>query len=111
SNFAVSYFGANVYPENISVALEQPGIRDQVTGKFVLEAKEGLEEAPYLAITVELAAGLGPETVNADVIAEAILAQLLRLNSEFANYTPAEYRRPRVSLRPTGDPDWFPPGV
>ncbi|WP_119459141.1 phenylacetate--CoA ligase family protein [Rhodospirillaceae bacterium SYSU D60014] len=111
SNFAVSYFGANVYPENVSVALEQPGIRDQVTGKFVLQAKEGLEEAPHLAIVVELAADLAPEAVDADAIAGAILDQLLRLNSEFANYTPAEYRRPRVTLRPAGDPEWFPPGV
>jgi len=44
-------------------------------------------------------------------MAEAILAQLLRLNSEFANYTPPEYRRPRVTLHAAGNPDWFPPGV
>ena len=40
-----------------------------------------------------------------------ILAQLLRLNSEFANYTPADYRRPVVELMPAGDPGWFPVGV
>jgi phenylacetate-CoA ligase len=111
SNFAVSYFGANVYPENVSVALEQPGIRDWVTGKFVLEAKEGLEDAPHLAVTVELAPGQEATPDKAEAIAEAVLAQLLRLNSEFANYTPAAYQRPRVSLRPAGDPEWFPPGI
>ncbi|MGH6929239.1 MAG: phenylacetate--CoA ligase family protein, partial [Dongiaceae bacterium] len=46
ANFAVSYFGANVYPENVSVGLEQAEVRDWVTGKFVLQAKEGLNEAP-----------------------------------------------------------------
>jgi phenylacetate-CoA ligase len=40
-----------------------------------------------------------------------VLAQLRRLNSEFAHYVPAAYQRPRVTLRPTGDPEWFPPGV
>jgi phenylacetate-CoA ligase len=35
----------------------------------------------------------------------------MRLNTEFANYTPAEFRRPRVELKPTGDPEWFPVGV
>ena len=44
-------------------------------------------------------------------IAESILAQLLRLNSEFANYVPAEYQLPRVRLAPLGDPDYFPVGV
>ena len=38
SNFTVSYFGANIYPENVSVGLEQPEIRDWVTGKFVMES-------------------------------------------------------------------------
>ena len=36
ADFTVSYFGANVYPENISVGLEQPDIRNWVSGKFVL---------------------------------------------------------------------------
>ena len=43
SHFTVSFFGANIYPENISVGLEQPQIRDWVTGKFVLQAGGGAE--------------------------------------------------------------------
>ena len=39
------------------------------------------------------------------------LAALLRLNSEFANYVPAEYRVAHVTLRPAGDPEYFPIGV
>src|SRR6266511_1786725 len=40
SDFTVSYFGANIYPENVAVGLEQPEISSIVTGKFVLEVKE-----------------------------------------------------------------------
>lgn len=40
SLFTVSYFGANVYPENVTVGLEQPGVSSWVTGKFVLETVE-----------------------------------------------------------------------
>jgi phenylacetate-coenzyme A ligase PaaK-like adenylate-forming protein len=40
SLFTVSYFGANIYPENVAVGLEQPGASDWVTGKFVLETYE-----------------------------------------------------------------------
>jgi phenylacetate-CoA ligase len=115
SGFAVSYFGANIYPENVAPALERPGIAEWVTGKFVLEAREGLDAAPHLAIAVELAPGLGAaglETApGAERVAEAILAELMRVNSEFAAYTPPEFRRPRVTLLPAGNPDYFPPGV
>jgi phenylacetate-CoA ligase len=44
-------------------------------------------------------------------IASSILSQLLRLNSEFANYVPPEYQMLQVTLAPTGDPEYFPIGV
>ena len=37
--------------------------------------------------------------------------QLQRLNSEFAHYVPADCQLPAVTLRPAGDPDYFPVGV
>lgn len=115
TNFAVSYFGANVYPENVGPALERPGIAEWTTGKFVLEAKEGLTEAPHLAIAIELKHGIS-ETASenkarAAALCEAVVAELLRVNSEFGAYTPPEFRRPRITLLPYGDPYWFPPGV
>ena len=111
ASFAVSYFGANVYPENIAIGLEQPEIALWTTGKFVVMAREGLAEAPSLYVAVELAPGVGADADKEQRMANSILAQLLRLNSEFANYTPETYRRPVVELKPTGDPDWFPIGV
>ena len=47
--FTVSYFGANVYPENVTVGLEQPPISEWVTGKFVLEAREDADRDRDLA--------------------------------------------------------------
>jgi phenylacetate-CoA ligase len=111
ADFTVSYFGANVHPENVSVGLEQPAVRAWVTGKFVLQAKEGLTEAPYLAIAVELAPKVSGDNGKRDAIARSIQTHLERLNSEFKNYAPAEYRTPRVTLHAAGDPEWFPPGV
>jgi len=111
THFAVSFFGANIYPENVSVGLEQPAVRDWVTGKFVLQAREGIDDAPHLAIAVELAASVEPDARKVDRVAESVLTHLMRLNSEFANYTPAEYRKPRVTLHAAGDPAWFPVGV
>jgi phenylacetate-CoA ligase len=111
ADFTVSYFGANIFPENVTVGLEQPAVAPSVTGKFVLQAVEGLAEQPHLAIAVELAAGVAPTAALEEAIAQSIVDALLRLNSEFAHYVPAERRRPKMTLAPAGDPACFPVGV
>ncbi|MBN4001303.1 phenylacetate--CoA ligase family protein [Nostoc sp. LPT] len=111
SNFTVSYFGANIYPENVTVGLEQPVIQEWVTGKFVLQVKEDSDKNRFLSVVVELAVGVEGSEDQRLAIASSILSQLLRLNSEFANYVPAEYQTPQVTLAPMGDFEYFPIGV
>jgi len=111
SDFTVSYFGANIYPENVAVGLEQPAIKEWVTGKFVLESIEDADRNRFLSVVVELAPGVTGGAEQEQTIAESILMQLRRLNSEFANYVPAAYQLPRVRLAPLGDPEYFPTGV
>ncbi|MCU0685051.1 MAG: phenylacetate--CoA ligase family protein [Polyangiaceae bacterium] len=113
SHFAVSYYGANVFPDTVTIGLEQPSTREFVTGKFVLEVREGSGHDPELGLAVELSPrGVGePPGPLADAVAEAVLAALWRLNSEFTNYVPAERQRPRVTLWPPGHPEYFPVGV
>jgi phenylacetate-CoA ligase len=108
SLFVVSFYGANIYPENVTVGLEQPGISDWVTGKFVLETYEDGDRDLRLRITVERSPG---RDGDANLVAESIRAQLTRLNSEFANYVPPRRQLPEVVLRPAGDPEYFPVGV
>jgi len=111
ADFTVSYYGANIYPENVTVGLEQPEIMAWATGKFVLETRETEGGDKYLHIAVELLPGIEPDAAMAPVIATSIRAQLLRLNSEFANYTPLERQLPRITLRAFADPEYFPAGV
>ena len=111
SNFTVSYFGANIYPENVSVGLEQPEIRDWVTGKFVMQVKEDADKNRFLSVVVELAPGVTDNKVKVREIASSILTQLLRLNSEFSNYVPKQYQMPQVTLATAGNPEYFPVGV
>ena len=92
----------------VTVGLEQPEVSGWVTGKFVLETYEDADRDRQLRITVELAPG---NTGDAALLATSIRDQLLRLNSEFAHYVPPAHQLPRVTLRPAGDPDHFPPGV
>jgi phenylacetate-CoA ligase len=111
SDFTVSYFGANIYPENVTVGLEQPEIKEWVTGKFVLEGYEDSEWNRVLSISVELAPGVEADEEKEVAIRRSILAALLRLNSEFANYVPPAHQEPRLLLKPHGDPEYFPLGV
>ncbi|MFB9678699.1 hypothetical protein [Streptosporangium vulgare] len=100
-----------LYSENIAIGLEQPEVNTLVTGKFVLEVTEDAERDRHLTVTVELAPGLRGSDEMAQAIGRSILAQLRRLNSEFANYVPPAKQPPVVHLRETGDPDYFPPGA
>ncbi len=111
ADFTVSYYGANIYPENVTVGLEQPEIMQWVSGKFVLETKESAGGDKTLHIAVELLPGVEETENMAQEIAESIKTQLLRLNSEFANYTPTERQLPFVTLHTFGDPEYFPVGV
>jgi phenylacetate-CoA ligase len=112
SDFTVSFFGANVFPETISLGLEQPEIRTRVTGKFVMQVKEGLvDDKPRLTIAVELAKDAAGDDAFGEAVSAAVLAQLRRLNSEFSNYAPVEFQKPLVTLYPTGNPEYFPVGV
>ncbi|MGB3560435.1 MAG: hypothetical protein WBG66_16825 [Geitlerinemataceae cyanobacterium] len=111
SNFTVSYFGANIYPENVTVGLEQPEIQEWVTGKFVMPVKENADRDRFLSVVVELSPGAEASEEKKDAITTSILAQLRRLNSEFANYVSPEYQMPQVVLTATADPDYFPIGI
>ena len=111
SHFTVSYYGANIYPENVTVGLEQPEISGWVTGKFVLEVLEDADRDRYLAVTVELAPGERATPERVGLAAGAITTQLRALNSEFAHYVPEDRQAPRVLLLPAGDPGYFPRGV
>jgi phenylacetate-CoA ligase len=111
SRFVVSYFGANIYPENVALALEQPVISDWVTGKFVMEIREDTDKNSFFTVAVELAMGVESDEEKKQAIANSIKAFLLGLNSEFANYVPINYQLPLVTLLPLGDPEYFPIGV
>jgi phenylacetate-CoA ligase len=111
SSFALSFYGANVYPENVAVGLQRPAIAPHVTGKFVMQIVHDAAENPRLRVAVELAAGAAPGSEFADAVAGSMRAELERLNSEFLHYVPGERRTPEVALLPFAHPDYFPAGV
>lgn len=111
SSFAVSFYGANVYPENVAIGVQQPEFAAHLTGKFVMEVRENESRDAELEITVELAAGAAPSPALSAELAQAIRANVEHQNGEFRTYTPSERRTPTVRLLPLGHPDYFPLGV
>jgi phenylacetate-CoA ligase len=111
SHHAVSYYGANVFPEMVSVGLEQAGIAEQVTGKFVMSVREDADRDTHFGVVIELARGATPNATLRDRLAESIGEHVARLSSEYAAYVPPERRTPRVELRLLGDAEYFPIGV
>lgn len=111
SNFALSFYGANVYPENVAVGIEQPALLGALSGKFVMQIMHDADQNPTLDIAVELLPGIAPSAQLEADTAASIQRELERLNSEFKNYTPAERRKPGVRLLPHAEPSYFPQGV
>lgn len=111
SDFTVSFYGANVFPENVTVGLLREGVRGFVTGKFVMSVEHGADQDERLALVVELAPGEAESAARREAVASAVEAELCRLNSEFKSYVPEARRAPRVTLVKAGDPTWFPVGV
>lgn len=111
SSFALSFYGANVYPENVAVGIEQPALLAAVSGKFVLQVLHDADQNPSLDIAVELLPGQAASEQLASDLAASIQRELERLNSEFENYVPEPRRRPVVRLLPHAEPSYFPLGV
>ncbi|KAI8813961.1 hypothetical protein BJ742DRAFT_788013 [Cladochytrium replicatum] len=108
--WTVSLYGANVYVENIMVGLEQEFIHRFVTGKFVLAVNEDPDDTRLL-VRVELAPNVEADESKQSAVADSLLGQLKRLNSEYANYVPVDKQTPMVVLYKFGDPSFFPLGV
>jgi phenylacetate-CoA ligase len=108
---AVSFFGANVFREMVSAAVDGEAFASRVTGKFVMRVDEDEERNAKLRVIVELARGGDGDAELGAAIAGAIAASLLRLSSEYRAYVPQERRVPRVELRGFGDGEYFPLGV
>jgi phenylacetate-CoA ligase len=110
-HLAVSFYGANVFPEMIARGLEHPDVREWATGKFVVSVEEDAHHDVTLHVAVELAARQVESDARRDAAAAAIASALAAQSSEYAAYVPAARRAPRVTLWPEGHPEHFPIGV
>jgi phenylacetate-CoA ligase len=108
---AVSFYGANVFVEMVRMGLEHPGVRELVSGKFVMEVLEDADSDRQLRIDVELARGLGPSDELSRHVASSLAWALSSASSEYGAYVPAARQLPVVRLWPHAHPEHFPVGV
>ncbi|MBL1294375.1 MAG: phenylacetate--CoA ligase family protein [Thiotrichales bacterium] len=111
ADFTTSYFGANIYPENISIALEQAPINTWVSGKFVLQSTEDEALDTKLKLAIELLPQITADKVDIKLLSSTVIQQLQRLNSEFKAYVPLAQQKIDVTLWSHEHPDYFPTGV
>jgi phenylacetate-CoA ligase len=111
SHHAVSIYGANVFVEMVRLGLERADVREQVSGKFVMEVVEDAVGDKELTVDVELARGVHPDGVDVPRIAHAVRDEVLAASGEFAAYVPRARQTPRVRVWPHAHPDHFPVGV
>lgn len=115
SHFVISYYGANIYPEQVSLALEQTEVARWVTGKFVMAVKCDTDQNAFWEVVIELAETMTLENMKTGFSEESmghwIQQHLVKLNSEFAHYVPKAKQIPVVRYLSKGDPVYFPVGV
>lgn len=111
AHHAVSLYGANVFVEMVRLGLERGEVREQVSGKFVMEAVEDVNGDRALELDVELARGVSADGAHPSVIANVIREEVARASGEFATYVPGDRQTPVVRVWPYGDPRHFPVGV
>lgn len=82
-NFTVQLYGANVYPENIKEALEDPALNKEITGKFIVTVEHKEDMTPYLQLRIQAREGSNRSAELRDTIAERVTNTLRRRNSEY----------------------------
>lgn len=112
ADFVIVYRGANIYPEEIRAALDNPVLAKWVTGKFTAVKSEEENMKQALHIHVEMKVRVRPSNEAQKKVLEVLIAEFRSRNSEFNNnYTnDADSSTPNVVLHHHGDPEYFAAG-
>jgi phenylacetate-CoA ligase len=112
SDFSVSLYAFQVYPETIRKAIQQRKFHNEVTGKFSMTVKYNKQQNQYLEVNVELKGKKRGSKKLEMTLKEAIVKRLLSENSEYKKtYSEIPDRvQPRIVFWPYEHSDYFRPG-
>jgi phenylacetate-CoA ligase len=107
SDSTVSFFGANIYAEHISSAINKAPTADRLTGRFYMETLDGPTGEKQLRIVVETRGGTTLDDSSTEALRRYIEDTLRTINSEFKNYVPPERQQVVLKLMPFGSDALF----
>ncbi|MBI2034784.1 MAG: hypothetical protein HYT11_03585 [Candidatus Levybacteria bacterium] len=113
SDFSVSFFAFQIYPETIRKTIQEKIFEDTLTGKFTMTVNYDKKNNQYFEINVELMANKKPTNELKQKIIDRTMHQLLLENSEYRK-THEEYPDrviPKIVFWPYEHPAYFKPGV
>jgi len=84
SDHAIILRGANIYPDEIKLALHHHDLSRYLTGRFTMIKKEDAKMNEYLEINVELKKNIKESSKIVKLTTETIVQELLRTNQEFS---------------------------
>ena len=113
SDFSVSFYAFQIYPETIRRALQASGLNGLVTGKFTMLVDFDENQNQYLQLHVELKGGQKSDVSVAEKVREGIHKKLLEESSEYRETYNVKKEKvlPRVTLWAYEDPTHFRPGI
>lgn len=113
SDFSVSFFAFQVYPETIRKALQDKLLQDVLTGKFTMHIKYNKDNNQVFEINIELKSGIKGSEELEKKVQELVVKRLLVENSEYRK-TYEEYPDrtiPEILFWLYEDSMYFKPGV
>ncbi len=83
SDFSVSFYAFNIYPETVRRALQEDVLEDKITGKFTMLVIDDDKLNQCLEINVELKSGVSETSDLHKLVGEIVFDRLLKENSEY----------------------------
>ena len=107
------FYGANIYPEHIKNCLENEGIIDFVTGKYLIDIRSTRNHNQILYLAVELGQSIKPNTKIKKLLETSIYNNLLEINAEYRylSQTMGEVIHPTIELYEFAHPKYFKPSI
>lgn len=102
SDSTVSFFGANIYAEHVSSAINKSPAAARLTGRFYMETLDAPTGGKQLRVVVETREGTTPDDDDSEALRTHIEDTLRTVNSEYKNYVPRERQRIALKLVPFG---------
>ena len=104
TDVTASFYAVKLYPDSVRTALAEPGVREHVTGKFVLSRRTGAKFGQILALAVEMRESAVPAAGFAEVVRDRVVRALIRTNGEYRRLHAGlgAAAEPVVSLEPFG---------